>query len=248
MSTRYTTSLSRDNVTNFINAFAFSESKGTPFTAFVTIDWSLTQGWSEAVHQERQSKFISRMNRWLRKHSTVPCYVWVLEAARKRSVSDLLTRHQVHQHLAVHVPKRLFVDFIRKFNSFIPGHSGNPYIVHFERDHETDPPKYYFHFNQRLGGVLYRLKGINHALTFNAPSGRENLAAHLGIQHRGVQGVVLSKRSGVSHSLGLRQRLRAGWDEATSPDALAALLQPIPKRPSRSGQSAHQDSGLLVAA
>ncbi|QCO16191.1 hypothetical protein D3869_13660 [Azospirillum brasilense] len=166
------------------------------------------------------------MNRWLRRNNIVPTYIWTLEAVRKRSVTDLLTKHRVHMHLAVHVPKKLFAEFIINFNSFVPGHTGNQHITYFERDQGDDTPKFYFHPNQRLGGILYRLKGVDHTLTFYGPSGPENFAAHLGIQHRGMQGVIRTKRAGVSHSLGFRQRLRAGWDEETTPDGLAALLQP----------------------
>ena len=56
--------------------------------------------------------------------------------------------------------------------------------------------------------------------------GAENVAAALGIRHRGQQGAVAIKRCGTSQSVGPAARRQAGWVEGRDLASLRRLLNP----------------------
>ena len=74
-----TACISPDGLVNIANAFAFSEQQGTPFTAFVTVAWSKTAGWTDDLLPERQGQLFWNLARWLRKRGVPTAYVWTLE-------------------------------------------------------------------------------------------------------------------------------------------------------------------------
>ena len=213
--------ISKHGLTQLINSFHFAEEKGTPLNVALTLSWEKTANWKEALYASRSGLFLNNLTKWLRRIDVTPAYVWSAEISQRQGL---------HQHLMLHIPRHLFRRLCQKVNELVPGFNGNPHTVQINRDQgdEANPPKWLFHHNQRLGLFKYLLKRMDHAATFNANGKRLNLADHIGIQHRGSEPRPLDgRRYGVSHTLGLRNRLRANYTDRSSPAALKSLLEPI---------------------
>lgn len=215
-----TACISPDGLVNIANAFAFSEQKGTPFTAFVTVAWTKTAGWTDDLLPERQGQLFWNLARWLRKRGVPAAYVWTLENSKRMGV---------HLNLAVHVPDVHFGAFTRQFSQLVPGFVEDRYAVQFTADNGDTRPKLFFHPNQRRGTLRYFLKGMDHTATFEGLDGQlVNLGDFIGIQHRGQQGVIEGKRCGVSHALGAQARIAAGYTDRTDPEGLRTILAKAP--------------------
>jgi len=90
----------------------------------------------------------------------------------------------------------------------------------------------------RAGGLRYWLKGIDHRdFRYLSPDETVNIAAAIGIEHRGTQGVVPIKRAGTSQNLGRAARHAAGWVERRALADLRAILRP-PETPKASPKAA----------
>lgn len=219
MTERTTTCISIHSTTNIINAYAFTEERRLPLTAFVTVAWEKTANWSPAVMVERREQLFWNMAKWFRKKGIPAAYLWTMENSK--------TLH-LHMNLAVHVPKRLFGEFVGKFPEMVPGYNGNPHAVKFTSDNDEGPAKFFFHPNQKSGCLKYFLKGMNHRATYRDADGNlANFADTIGVQHRGQQGIVPGKRAGVSHAIGPIARKAAGFRDRTDPDSLRIILAKV---------------------
>ena len=193
--------ISKHGLIQLINSFHFAEEQSTPLNVALTLSWTKTANWKEAFYASHREHFLNNLTKWLRRQDIIPAYLWAAEISNTQGL---------HQHLLVHVPMHLFRRFCEKVSDMVPGFKGNSHTIriHRDQDDQTNPPKWMFHINQRLGAIKYLLKRMNHSTTFNANGNRLNLADHVGIQHRGSEPRPLTgKRYGVSHTLSLRSRL-----------------------------------------
>jgi hypothetical protein len=211
--------ISRHSVEQIVNAFAFSEYNNTPFTAFFTVAWSKTDNWTPCQLSTLQEQFSRNLRRWLERNALPNAYIYTVENGETVGF---------HTNVAVHIPRPLFWTFVQEAKSLVPGYNGNPCTLKFYSDRGKTEPKFYFCRNQRLGTLLYYLKGTDPKASFNTPSGRVRVCDHLGIRPI-PQGEVIGHRARPSHGLGKEARARSGWSDYTAPDELKTALAYIAK-------------------
>lgn len=206
--------LSFHQVKQLVNAAAFAASIGSPLNAQVTLLWPLVPDFQERDLPRRQYDLMRRFGQWLRRRGVVPRLLWVRERVRGRGL---------HLHLQLSLPQELKEEagaFLTASGGFVD----TPEIKGVKVSWGTGSDGAW------TGLLKYLLKGMDHRDFLYGPHGSTfNLGDFLGIQHRGTQGVIEIKRSGVSQNIALKARAVAGWQEATDPLDLAALLNP-PKK------------------
>ncbi len=212
--------ISTKSLYNAINALAFSEQQRLPLTAQATISWECIRGFDPSSLLKCQGSTLRELGRWLRRRGIRPAFIWCIENGRRLGL---------HTHISIHIPFSVFPFLQAKLERFIPGFEQNRRILEIAQDQGEQRPKYMWTATQRAGTCRYMLKGMDHRATLEVDGVTRNLGDLLGIEHRGVQGTVLFKRLGVSHSLGPVARRRAGYEDATHHDALRSVLHP-PRR------------------
>lgn len=215
-----TDAISIDSVISLVNAFAYAEYTGTPFTVYFAVAWSKTRDWTDDELADKQEAFARKLRKWLTERNIPVAYAYVGEVGGKVGV---------HTNVAVHIPKMFFREFQNSLDDLVPGFIGNPCTTKLFEDRRLELPKFYYHPNQRLGSFKYLLKGIDSDASFNANGTRIKWCDAIGIRPK-PQGVIVGRRTGVSHTLGKIARAYAGWIERTSPTAIAEALTPLPKR------------------
>ncbi|WP_372397831.1 hypothetical protein ABMY26_13690 [Azospirillum sp. HJ39] len=219
MSPVKTDAISIDSVISLVNAFAYAEYTGTPFTVYLAISWSKTQDWTDDQISNKQEAFARKLRKWLSARNIPLAYLYTSEIGNKLGINT---------HVAVHIPFEHFFEFQNVLNSLVPGFNGNHATAKVQDDKWRKQPKYHYHPNQRLGSFKYLLKGIDPDASFNANGTRIKWCEAIGIIPKS-QGVIVGRRAGVSHTLGKIARGNAGWIDRTSPAAIAAALTLLPK-------------------
>src|SRR5688500_7606630 len=108
-----TTCISKDQMVNAINAFAFSEALHIPLTAFFTVDWEPTDRFDETYLGARLGSLLHRFSRWCRATQIRCAYVWTKERCGVRGI---------HTHFLLHVPHPLFHALNERFPTWIEGY------------------------------------------------------------------------------------------------------------------------------
>lgn len=214
-----TDAVSIDAMISLVNAFAYAEYTDTPLTVFFAIAWSKTLDWTDDKLADKQEAFAHKLRKWLIKRNIPVAYAYV---------GELGGRVGVHTNVAVHIPKMHFREFQDCLDSLVPGFIGNPSTTKLFEDRRLELPKFHYHPNQRLGSFKYLLKGIDPDASFNANGNRIKWCEAIGIRAK-PQGVIVGRRTGVSHTLGKVARANAGWVDRTSPEVIAEALTPLPK-------------------
>jgi hypothetical protein len=144
-----------------------------------------------------------------------------------REISESLWRHT---HIQLHLPKLHTGRVAGELVAFLGSAFGFPRL-----GLKAELGSYWM-WNQsmRAGGLRYLLKGFDHRdFRYLSPDETVNVAAAIGIEHRGTQGEVPIKRAGVSQNIGRAARRAAGWTERRDLADLRAILRPpeTPKAP-----------------
>jgi hypothetical protein len=206
--------LSLNQVANLTNALAFADSQDRSLSVQITVAWEFLPKFAPATWSAQQTKLMKTMSEWLRHCGIKPTYVWV------REVSDSLWHHT---HIQLHIPKRQTRRIARELVTFL-GHSFG-----FLPGGLKEELGIYGMWNQamRAGGLRYWLKGIDHRdFRYRSLNETVNVAAAIGIEHRGTQGIVPIKRAGTSQNLGRAMRRATGWTERRSLEDLRVILRP----------------------
>lgn len=215
-----TDAISIDAMVSLVNAFVYAEHTGTPFTVYFAVAWSKTHNWTDDQLADKQEAFARKLRKWLSARNIPVAYAYVGEVGGKIGV---------HTNVAVHIPKTFFREFQGCLDGLVPGFVGIPCTTKLFEDQRLELPKFHYHPNQRLGSLKYTLKGLDPDASFNADGKRVKWCDAIGIRPK-PQGVIVGRRTGVSHTLGKVARAKAGWTERTSPAAIAEALTPLPKR------------------
>jgi len=210
--------LSVEQVGQLTNAAAFAASLGSPLNAQLTFVWPLVPGFTAGDLPRLQHELLRRFGQWLRRRGVVPRFVWVRERVRGRGL---------HLHVQTSLPQEL----VEAAEAFLTAAGG---FV------DIPPPdaikgvmiSWGSGSHGAWAGLLkYLAKGLDHRDFVYGPHGTTiNLGVLLGVQHRGMQGLIAMKRSGVSQNIGPKARAAAGWQEVTDPLDLAYWLNPPKKR------------------
>lgn len=203
--------LSFNQVAQLGNAAAFAASMGHPLNAQITLAWECVPGFSAYDLPQLQGALMLRLGQWLRRHGVTLRCVWVRERVSGRGL---------HSHLLLSLPSTLreeaqafltasggFVDTARSKGVWVECGAGTAAAW--------------------AGSLRYFAKGLDHRDFVYGPCGStENLGVLLGVDHRGSQGIIHSKRSGISENLGPKARSKAGWREVRDPLGLSFILNP----------------------
>jgi hypothetical protein len=208
--------ISIGQITNLVNAFTHAEKMGRPLTLAMVVTWNKTNNWHEDFLKERVGKFLDNVRHWMYRRNLPVAYLWTMENSY---------RMKLHTNFMFHVPREYFWDLVKAMPNLIPHYSGNHSTYEVVGDSGVKPPKFLRHPNQRKGVLKYFLKGMDHSKTFTGPDGTTlNIGDALGIAHRGQQGRVPGRRTGLSHSLAPTARSKGGYSDETDFPALGDLL------------------------
>jgi hypothetical protein len=202
-------SLSSDQIRSLVNAVYFADASGSPLIALMTVLWSHFPDFREENLGVFTARFWDRLSKWLRRRGIELRAVWTRERGQQKG-------H--HMHALVNVPVRLL----------------GPLAEHVEGSYRCSPRAVTFSYGQfgmhtlpmRLGSLRYLCKRLDHRAFVYFGFESVSVADHLGVEHRGTDGVVAAKRAGWTENLGIAARRRAGWREIRDLDALARALNP----------------------
>lgn len=197
---------------SLVNAAAFAESIGHPFTHHFTFAWRLSEGFDPSPRQwmARQAEVFRAMSDWLNYRDQPVVFAWVREVGG----------FGPHTHVLLHLDPQLRDAFhshllrAGRFNHQVAGGTAAICITPNTRPCMTGPAE--------VGGLLrYLGKHLSSAAQIDGAS----VMAALGIDDRG-RGLcpILGKRSGMSGSIGPAARQAAGWRERSSLYELLAVL------------------------
>lgn len=201
--------LDRAQVAELANAAAYAASIGCPFNAQITVRWGLLPGFVDDDLPSRQTKFLDRASRWLRRHGVVLHAVWTRERARGVGL---------HTGIALHMPSRRLAQalcaYLERSLGFRSrfGHRG-VWLTCGARSQAA-----------WAGSLRYLLKGLDHRAFIYVGTQTANLGVELGIDHRGQQGFVPFKRVGTTQNIGSAARKRAGWRDVRDVAGLRRIL------------------------
>jgi len=210
-----TNCISRHSVFNAINAFAFSETANVPLTAFFTVRWEPTDGFSETIGFARLQTLLDRFRRWCRQEEVFCAYVWAMEKQASRGL---------HTHIFMHVPRDMFSVLMSEYPSWIEGYRQNQRILDFGPDRRSGLPKFHNHPNARKGRFLYLLKGMSPSDSINQGGVRVPLCEVLGVRPERQQMMTTGKQLGVSQFLGPIRRASMGFEELQEPRLARAAI------------------------
>lgn len=162
-------------------ALSFAEHIGYPVNVALTIHWSLAGGPGGGTWRERQSRLLERLRHWLDYRAGVP-FVCIWTAEQSPHGKD------AHTHFALHLPSRIDVAALRRYiGRQIAADDAKALDIQLCRDHPRGA----------RGWLTYCTK----AVAIFAPE----LVPRSLRQHHGL---ILGRRIGISHAIGLSARAR----------------------------------------
>lgn len=211
-----TRALAFRQVRELANAEAFAALRRMPLNAALTVRWNLAAGFEERHWPAMQTKLLDRLARFLRRHGIPPAFVWSRE--RQPGAGP-------HTHVMIHLganPGKLQREALRYLAGTMRfgDEAGSTGLKLEYGAYGMNTPL------MRTGQLKYLCKGLDHAAFIYAGRDTLNLGDALGINHRGMQGTVTIKRSGVSQSISRSARRKAGWIEVRDISGVARLLNP----------------------
>lgn len=217
-----TKALTLDQVREQTNAFEFADQQGRPLTVALTIAWNMMEGFEPngwmARWSRTQTRLLKSAAEWLARRDIEPTWVWVRECSASL---------WCHTHLQLHLPR------IAKGKR--TGALARELVEHLKRSFRFAPAGIKAVFGtfgmwtkgMRQGEFIYQLKGIDHrAFKYISPEETVNIAAAIGVEHRGTQGTIPIKRAGTTENISRSARHRAGWHERRSLDELRQIIRP----------------------
>ncbi|GEO17402.1 hypothetical protein [Microvirga aerophila] len=200
--------------TKLYNAVAFANCQGWVLNTFISISWSTVGITTDLLVEQAHRRFNERMRKWLLERGLPLAWVWVLERGNT---------YGLHSHIHVAVPKqhrRDFMQWAKKCVSHIPG---RPLVnteisktVRFDCRSDRDVAGQWWRFP-------YYAKGVDPAVGFRDADDKHiwrllNEVAGLTLK---PQGLVKTKRAGVSRALDAKARRAFDAQYGLPPFALA---------------------------
>lgn len=206
--------LTRNQMSNAVNAFHFSELTGTPLTIPINVNWSTGIGKPPAQALADQHRFLKLAGQWLAYYGIPQAWMWVMECPSYR----------LHSHVNLHLPDdpALYRAFRAKAFSWIPTEAE----LKFSRGGTFMAlPK------DRQNRARYVLKAVGSDATIRMPDRTQRSIAELLdlselIERKGDQGDLPVKRFGVSRSIDKAARAKAGYVDTQDPFDWLAILPP----------------------
>lgn len=209
---RGTDYLSEAAALNAVEACAFAEKHGLPFSHFFSIH--LEKGEITGRAQSVVGHYFRMASQWLAYHDVPPTYVWWLEHA----IDDVDSNKGLHVHALIHVPRRLGHDFrklAREQWAHLAGINPLPKVVHIKPvgpkrqryyDREDGPSE--TRRSSIKGAMRYLLKSLNPSKPAEiiATGKDKSVATLLGI--RTVRSLTIyGLRLSLSRNIGKKARL-----------------------------------------
>jgi hypothetical protein len=198
---------------------AFAARANTPFRFHVIIAWHLSESFDpeSGVWMRHQGRLLAALGKWLRRRGQPVAYAWVREWGVK---------YGHHTHLVLHLDPELRQDlyaFLLEAGRFTEHDSQGRAAIRITPDKAPC-----IRGRRALAGITrYLLK----TLSPRAYQAGENVMGVLEVDDRGkAPCTIAGRRSGVSHTIGLKVRQAAGWRERTT---LAELRAELPVRKPR---------------
>jgi len=181
----------------------------------LTIAWNRSASFAEGQWPALQTRLFDHLIRYLRCQGIPAAFVWVRERARGMGPHTHALVHLGRKPTAVWPRLRARLDHMFRFD---PTGIDISMGAHGAKT-----------ATMRAGMLRYVCKGIDHAaFRYVGLDGEtENIAAALGIRHRGQQGIVEIKRCGTSQNIGPAARRQAGWTEIRDIASLNRSLNPL---------------------
>jgi len=214
--------LTVDQAINLTNAFQFSEATSRPLNAQLNINWDQLRDLSPADCHQGQGVFLKAMAQWLVRHDHPTAFLWVNENSREKGT---------HTHLMLHLQGSLKdrKETMLALRGYLNAKFGainrritqadgrvtwaNAIDAKWAMDTEA----------QRQGALRYRLKGLDQTADWQGV----RIAEALGIEDRGPQGIITSKRCGLSQMISEKARAAGGWAEIRNLTGLHRCLHPL---------------------
>lgn len=201
--------LTQEQVSDLVNAVAFSHSTGHPLIAKLTVIWAHFSEFTEDRLGSLTTRFFDLIGKWLRRRGIAFRAAWTRERGQQKG-------H--HLHALTNIPIRHLRDmevYLRQ--TFRISHGGLDFS--YGRYGMRTLP-------MQMGALRYVCKALDHRAFKYFGYNTVNIADALGIQHTGTGGPIHVKRAGCTTNIGSTARRRAHWRELRHIDELAQALNP----------------------
>jgi hypothetical protein len=201
-------------VTNLVNAVAFTHGSGNPLTVAVTLIWAHVPDFHENRLSKMTTSFLDRLGRWLRRHAGVELRaVWTRERGWQKG-------H--HLNVMANIPVR----FVGQLSAYL-----NKSFKITGKGLSMNCGKFGMKvLTMQMGCLRYICKSMDHNAFVYRWFETHNVADMLNIRHAGTDGEVKVKRAGTTQNIGPKARQSVGWRDKRSIEAVADLLNPKPRR------------------